>query len=367
MNRRKWISNSLLFGASAISNPYDVFAHTASTAEKPGSPIKLSSNENPYGPSKKALLAIEENLLKGNRYPNEARVQLTDTIATKFNLSRKSVLLGAGSSDILQLLACWCIREKHTVTTSKLTFDILPKYIKRFGGHLYQTELTPEKGLDLNAIEAISNKNPGVVYLVNPNNPTGSKVAYNDLLDFCERISQHSYVVVDEAYIEYVVNDESVAHLIQNNPKIIVVRTFSKIYGLAGLRIGYALAHAETADTLRNYQVWAGSNLNNLGIAAATASLADTTFVTESRSKNLENRAHTLNALRKLGRFCVEPHANFIWFRCNPFEGNLGKIYARNNIIVGAGEVDGGTWMRVTIGKKETMQRFVEVAKSIWI
>ncbi len=366
MNRRNWITSSLLVSSTAILNPIGIFGAEWPEAQEAAGMVKLSSNENPYGPSLKAREAIKEHIANGNRYPNKARKQLIDLISRKFEVDTTSVMLGAGSSDLLQVLSNWCIREKLTVTTSKLTFDILPKYVKRFSGKVFETDLTEGKGFDLEAIEAIASKNPGVIYLVNPNNPTGSKINFLALIDFCKRMTKHSFVIVDEAYIEYLPKNDSVAHLISSNPKLIVVRTFSKIYGLAGLRIGYLLAKAQLVEKLKSYQVWPGSNLNSLGIAAATASLNDPTFVSESKSKNIENLQYTLKELRRLGRYCVEPHANFIWFKCDPFEGDLADIYAQNNIIIGAGEIDGGTWMRVTIGKKETMQRFIEVAKSIW-
>ncbi|AWX45830.1 Histidinol-phosphate transaminase [Flagellimonas maritima] len=366
MNRRNWISSSLILGSTAILAPTDVIGAEQYGTNKPTGVIKLNSNENPHGPSKKAREAIEKGIINGNRYPNEIRERLIYSISNKFDLSAESVILGAGSSDILQLLACWCVSEKHNITTSKLTFDILPNYIKRFGGKVLETEPTHEKGFDLNAIETISEKNPGVVYLVNPNNPTGSKVDYTELSSFCERVSKHSYIIVDEAYIEYLIRDESMVPLIKKNPKIIVVRTFSKIYGLAGLRVGYALTDARIAGVLRAYQIWTASNLNSLGIAAAIASLNDPTFVKTSRSRNTENLHYTLNELQKLKLYCVEPHANFIWFRGKPIEGDLNKIYAKYSIIVGVKEIDDATWIRVTIGKKEAMLRFIEVTKLIW-
>ena len=367
MNRREWLSSTAVLGASSLVYPIETFQpFQVSVDRKRNSKVNLGANENPYGPSENARKVIQENIIGGNRYPNELRKQLIDELALKFGVSNQSVLLGAGSSDLLQVLACWCIREKLHLTTSELTFDLLPTYVKRFGGQMVKTKLTTNMGLDLKSIETSSIKNPGLVYLVNPNNPTGSKLDYGDLLAFCKRVSKHSYIIVDEAYIEYVPNNESVISLINDNPKIIVVRTFSKIYGLAGLRVGYALANPKIASTLRSYQVWSGASLNNLGIAAAIASLSDINFVQESRLKNLESRRYTLEELRKLNRFCVEPYGNFIWFKCDPFEVDINRMYAENNIEVRAGKINGETWMRVTIGRKETMQRFIKVAKSIW-
>ncbi len=326
----------------------------------------LGANENPYGPSEKARIAISNDMGASNRYPSKLRAEFQHKIARKFRTNPLSVVLGAGSSELLQLLACWCVRENHVVTTAELTFDILPDYIKRFGGEVLKTPMTDKKGLDLTKIELVAKRNPGVVYLVNPNNPTGSKLPYNDLKEFCKRVSEHSYVIIDEAYIEYVGGDESMAPLIRINPKVIVVRTFSKIYGLAGLRVGYLLATPETAAMLRSYQIWKGAALNNLGIVAASESLDAIDFVERSRLKNQEVRKYTLNELRKIGKHCITPHANFIWFRCDPVVLNIAAVYAKNDIKVGTTTVDGETWMRVTMGTRETMQHFVRIAKAIW-
>lgn len=356
-----------LISPSLILRPSLVFGNEPSAAEWSEDGVKLSANENPYGPSKLAQEAIRKHIVNGNRYPNELRNQLTEQLAECESLDKSNILLGAGSSDLLQLLACWCVHENKSLHTSKLTFDILPGFVKRFSGHVLEAEQTEDKGFDLVKIEANANENPGLVYLVNPNNPTGSKLNYNELLAFCKRVSRHSFVIVDEAYIEYVDGNESVSHLIRSNDRIIVVRTFSKIHGLAGLRVGYLLGHSEVVQLLKKYQVWSGANLNVLGMAAAQASLTDSEFLNEARKKNEENRSYTHTALKRLGRYCVEPNANFIWFDCGNRDGTqLSHVFAQNNIIVGAGTVDGSTWMRVTIGKEETMQRFIKVAKSIW-
>ncbi len=367
MDRRNWISSTALLGSTLLFQPAKALSHSITDLDQDQDSIKLSSNENPFGPSKKAMEAIEEYIVQGNRYPNELRQQLINQLALRFGVDNQSILLGAGSSDLLQLLSFWCIHEKKTVITSKVTFDVLPKCVERFGGEVIATDLTNDKGFDLDAIEESSNKKTGVVYLVNPNNPTGSKLSYNDLLAFCDRVSRHSYIIVDEAYIEYIADNESVIQLVESNSRIIVLRTFSKIYGLAGMRVGYLIAAAGFIQTLRKYQVWSGSNLNTLGLAAAKASLEDDTFLATVRNLNSESRDFTLGELRGLGLYCAEPYGNFIWFNC----GEIGVLplrntYAQNNLIVGASEVAGSTWMRVTIGKKETMQRFIEVAKSIW-
>lgn len=327
--------------------------------------IKLSGNENPYGPSPKALEAIRQTLSMGNRYPFGEADLLHDQLANKMNVSTAQLLLGSGSSQLLQLLAHWIVLQNYSVTYASPTFDILPNQVKEMGGSVNEIKMADDFQYDLEQIGKQAGQIPGIIYLVNPNNPTGIKTSENALRSFCRQASTHSYIIIDEAYIEYVGLQESLVDLIHDNERIIVVRTFSKIFGLAGLRIGYLLAHTNTIQKLKPLRIWNNDSLNSAGIAAARALLDDQAFVKESLDKNKTIRATTIKALESLDIHPYESHTNFIFFKI-PENRDLASLLKKRNMLVGQKEIDGTKYARVTIGTKEEMNTFVNHITNIY-
>ncbi len=367
MNRRNWLSSAAILGASSFI-PHSVLAQPQideNTIEEQ-SAIYLRANENPYGPSRKALVAMQEQLAKGNRYPGHLRRDFVKGIAQKYDVTSDHVVLGAGSTEILQLIANWCLYQKLPVISGAITFTVLPKFVQKFGGEAYLAEMTSGKGFDLDAIGDMARKNPGLIYLVNPNNPTGTKLDKSDIEAFCSLHSKDSYIVIDEAYIEYLDEKESCVNLIANNPKIIIVRTFSKIYGLAGMRVGYCLAHPDTAELIRMHQSWAGVNLNNVGLAAAMASLEDVEFAERTKASNEQVRAYVQEELRKMGLLTIDSCTNFVFYRCGRTDIDISRHFTSNNVWVRTMKVETEEWMRVSIGTQKEMERFIEIAKQLW-
>ena len=208
-------------------------------------------------------------------------------------------------------------------------------------------------------------KTAGIIYLVNPNNPTGIKTSSKALRSFCERASAHSHIIVDEAYIEYIGMQESLADMIRSNERIIIVRTFSKIYGLAGLRIGYLMAHPDTINKLKPLRIWNNDSLSIAGIAAARASLEDQNFVRESLEKNEMIRSSTIQSLRELDIQPYESNTNFIFFKI-PGNKDLASLLKKHNMLVGQKKIDGENYARITIGTKEEMNTFINYITNIF-
>ncbi|WP_370086440.1 histidinol-phosphate transaminase [Ekhidna sp.] len=362
ISRRKWMGQmTLLIASPAIASN---LLHSTTSSVKPDL-IKLSGNENPYGPSPKALVAIREMATMGNRYPFGEAELLHNQLASQMSVSSDQLLLGSGSSQLLQLLAHWIVLMKYPVTYASPTFDILPSQVRQLGGQVNEIKMNDDFQYDLNQIGEKAKGNPGIIYLVNPNNPTGIKTSAQELKNFCKQESKHSYIIVDEAYIEYIGLEESLVDMIHNNEKIIIVRTFSKIYGLAGLRIGYLMAHANTINKLKPLRIWNNDSLSIAGIAAAKASLEDDVFVRESLNKNQTIRATTIESLRYLGIHPYKSHTNFIFFKI-PGNKDLGSLLKKHNMLVGQKKVNDRNYARVTIGTKEEMNIFIKHITNIY-
>lgn len=321
--------------------------------------VKLSSNENPYGPSKKVLKVISSELNSANRYPFVHANELSERLVSKNNLASDQVLLGAGSSQLLEWLSFWIVEKQLTLVYSKPTFEILPNLVQSLGGQIESIPMSEGFEYDLDRLLEAAQKTKGVVYLVNPNNPTGTKIPKNKLKSFCEEISRHSFLILDEAYIEYLSDDESILNSIRDNPKLIVVRTFSKVYGLAGLRVGYLMSNANIVSQLKEFSVWANHSLNNVGISAAMASLDDQHFINESRSKNNRSRNQTLNSLSELKITPYPSHTNFIFFP-TPENMDLRSLLAEQGVGIGQVKFENQVYARVTIGIQEEMSFLIK-------
>lgn len=364
ISRRKWISNSVTLGARLVLVPQLSFSLNEPIVKNDF--IRLNANENPYGPSQKAIDAIKSNLLESNRYPIAYAKDLINAISKTENLEPNQIMLGAGSTELLQQLGEWIIHNNYHLTYASPSFEIISNYVNKFGGITHKTLLNKYQQHDLETISCISKKHPGAVYIVNPNNPTGTKLDKSDLLSFCKTVSKHSYVIIDEAYIEYIGIKESLKELTLKNPKIIILRTFSKIYGLAGLRIGYLLAHPDTIDLLKPYQIWRSSSVSNLSIQAGLASLKDVQFVKITIEKNKSCLHFTQTELEKLGVPIVKSCTNFLFFNTTAYKGSFAKSMYKEGILIGELTLGSNTWGRVSIGNINEMKRFIEVTKSLW-
>ena len=203
-----------------------------------------------------------------------------------------------------------------------------------------------------------------MLYICNPNNPTGTFVEVNALRNFAVEASKKTMVFIDEAYTEFA-GLESLATLAVTNKNIIVAKTFSKIYGLAGARIGYAIAHPDTINILGSYQAWPNGSVSMVSVAAATASLDDVSFVNDCKSKIEQARELCYDTFKKLSLEYIPSSANFILFNIDPVKKNLIKEMEAQNIYVQARNHFGGKWCRVTMGTLEEMQMFCNALKAM--
>ncbi|HME88257.1 MAG TPA: aminotransferase class I/II-fold pyridoxal phosphate-dependent enzyme [Chthoniobacterales bacterium] len=352
--------------ATAIVRPRITVATESSTAPAKTKPsiVRLSANENPYGPSAKAHEAMKNAHPLCNRYPDEANDILIDKIAKINNVNRDQIAIGDGSSEILKL----CAETFTGPTQGKLiaadpTFEAILEYSKACGADVVKVPLTSSYAHDLEKMGASAQK--GLIYICNPNNPTASITPKNDLRDFIAKTSPETMILVDEAYFHYADSRdyESVIPLVKDHLNLIVARTFSKIYGMAGLRCGYCVAQPETIKRMHGFQMW--DSVNIMALAAASASLDDVDQVNNGRKMNSEAKSFTLTELDKLGYKSIPSQANFFMFDCNKPVVPIIKAMKDKNVAVGRLFPAYPNHMRLTIGKKSEMESFLSAFKQV--
>jgi histidinol-phosphate aminotransferase len=359
ISRRDWIKTGAFAAAAAGA------LHTVRVDAGAPAPVPLLANENPYGPSEAARRAIAAAIPLANRYSGDGAggtEELKRLIAEREGLAPECVVLGAGSSEVLFMAA---LAFGGEIVTADPTFGLLRLYAERAGATVHRVPLDAKMAHDLEAMRARVTSTTSLVYVCNPNNPTGTLLPGATVRAFCEEVSPRAAVLVDEAYVEYVdpKTDASAVELVRKGANVVVARTFSKIYGLAGLRIGYALARPDLAARLADRRV---GNVGKLAYEAALASLRDREFVATSRARNAAARAFTVDALAKLGIRCPESHGNFVYANVGARNRHVPVALAeRGLLLTWNGRPLGGDWMRVTIGTDAEMRRFAAALKEV--
>ncbi len=299
-----------------------------------------------------------------NRYPDEANDLLIDKIAKMNNVNREQIVLGDGSSEILKL----CAETFTGATEGKLvaadpTFESILEYSKACGGDVVKVPLTSNYAHDLERMGAAAQK--GLIYICNPNNPTASITPKNDLRDFIAKTPPETMILMDEAYFHYADSSdyESVIPLVKDHPNLIVARTFSKIYGMAGLRCGYCVAQPDTIKRMHGFQMF--DSVNVMALVAASASLDDVDQVNNGRKMSNDARTFTLTELDKLGYKSIPSQANFIMFDCKKPVVPIIKAMKDKNVAVGRLFPAYPNHMRLTIGKQSEMEAFVNAFRQV--
>ncbi len=366
INRKEWLTKvSLLIAGGAFSNNIIRYANQLTSYVDQKNIIRLSSNENPYGPSENVLNAIAEHSSNTGRYPFSLSQDLKETLGEYHNLPSDYFLLGAGSSQLLEILAYWSFHEQLGVTYCEPSFNIYPDLVRDLGGLTQKIPLTNSFEYPLDRLKSATSSHRGICYIVNPNNPTGVKIPESTLRKFCSNASSRSYLIIDEAYIEYENESESVIDMIAENSRIIVLRTFSKIYGLAGLRVGYIVAHPDVILQLNEFSIWDNHSLNSLGYVAAEAALKDRQFVQYSIDANKRIRNEVVEELNKLGITPLPSSTSFILFK-TPNNDDLQSKLNDLGIRIGQLTYNQDVLARVTIGTENEMKTFIQQIRNIY-
>jgi histidinol-phosphate aminotransferase len=321
--------------------------------------VKLASNENPRGIGPRTRAAIDAALADIARYPDGNGFELKQALARRYHVEMGSIVLGNGSNDVLELVALAFLGPGRAAVFSQHCFAVYPLATQARGA---RSIVVPAKNYahDLEAMAKAIDDETYVAWLANPNNPTGTFARFEEVEAFLKRVPERVLVVLDEAYNEYLAPElrADTPKLIKRHPNLVVTRTFSKAYGLAGLRVGYAIAHPSVADVMN--RVRQPFNVNSLALAAAVAALDDMEFVARSYAENLQGMKRLEDGARTLGLEYIPSYGNFITIRVGKAAEVYKKLLKRGVIVRPVGGGYGlPEHLRVTIGTAEENERFL--------
>ena len=324
--------------------------------------VKLASNENPLGMSVRARDAAIAAIGEISRYPDGGAFALKKALCARFGVKPEQLVIGNGSNDILELASQAFLAPGLSAVYSRHAFAVYPLATNARGARGIEVA-AKNFGHDLDAMAAAIEPQTRVVFIANPNNPTGTFVPGAELEAFLARVPRHVLVVLDEAYTEYLAPEQrydSIAWL-ERFPNLLVSRTFSKAYGLAGLRVGYAIAHPEVADLMN--RVRQPFNVSSVALAAAEAALDDDEFLARSAEVNRRGMAQLVAAFRELGLEWIPSAGNFVTFKVGDAIG-VNQALLRQGVIVRPIAAYGMPhWLRVSIGLPEENARFIEALR----
>jgi histidinol-phosphate aminotransferase len=327
--------------------------------------VDLSSNENPYGPAPTALEAMARSQAVASRYPDASEQETIEAIARHHGVPPERIVLGCGSSEVLRLCDAAFLGPGRTVVAAEPTFEAVLHYAKVTKAEPVTVPLTADFRHDLPAMARACGERAGLVYVCNPNNPTGTIVSGEALLDFLARVPPATAVVVDEAYHHFVEDPayRSAVGMIDRHPNVVVARTFSKVYGLAGMRLGYAVASTANAEALRAHASW--SNANAAVLAAARACLADEGLALRQRARMNATRRWLEAELHRDRRRTIPSETNFLMIDAGGDVKPLIAALAERGVKVGRRFAAIPTWLRVTVGTEEETRAFLAAFRAI--
>lgn len=345
------------------------FASDSRTAYRIGAPeaIRLDSNENPNGPGKAALEAVRAMFTEAPRYPDVPTVELTQAIARHFKITADNVQVGCGSGEILRMAVYAFTSPERALVTAAPSFEDPVRHAEMMRAPIRAIPVDGALRLDLSRM-LDQTAGAGLVFLCNPNNPTATVHGASAVRDFIADTNKRApdaVILVDEAYHEYV-EDPSYATAVPlalENPKVVVVRTFSKVFGMAGLRAGYAIGQPQTIQALRRHRL--PNSMNVLAAAAGIATLPDSAHIEHEREVNRAARAYTRKALEGMGFKSPDSHTNFIMVPIGRDSRAFRDACAKHGILVGRPFPPLTTHARISIGTMDEMKKATDVFRQV--
>lgn len=325
----------------------------------PLGPVKIDANENPYGPSDKAIQAMQRNFGQSGRYASNTP-DLHRALCDHHQVDSGMLELGYGSSELLKMAAEAFLGPGKNVVTAQPTYEAPSRYGAVYDAATIRVQLDSEYRHDLKKMRAAVNDKTGMVYICNPNNPTATIVSAEATKAFVDSMPADIPVVIDEAYHHYVDDPSygSAISLAKQGKSVVVMRTFSKIYGMAGLRMGYAVGRGDLISRMSAYKIWL--NTNTLTVAAALASLEDKEFVNRNRRLNADTRQFVEQQVTKMGLGYIPSQANFLMVDLKRDMGPVVGALRGRGVFAGRPFHPLRQHLRVTVGTMEEMKRFVE-------
>jgi len=362
MTRREWINRSAtVFGGSLLGAVAGVQSlNAASTATLLDKPVRMMFNENPYGPSQIARRAMRKAFEESNLYSMRgAKGEFKELMAKLNGVTPDHIAVGFGSGEILKKAALMNGIDKGELLSPSLTFETINRYAKTMKSNVNRIPMNKNIDIDLNRMNENVNNKTKMIYLCNPNNPTGSLMNTDDLESFCSQVSKKSIVFVDEAYHEYVTDSKyrSMIDLVKSGKNVIISRTASKVHGLAGLRVGFAITTPQIAKRLESYLT---DSLNIIGLRAAIASYKDKRFQNFSIDMNNKAKKVVAEYLDTKGIQYLDSQTNFMFIKTDIEISDFQPAMEKHGVLVGRPFPPFTNWCRLSMAKPEEMQKFNE-------
>ena len=360
-------------GAALASSPYSfpafepsrhgqaVGAKTALGTARANA-ILLNSNENAYGPLPRTIAAMQEAIGWANRYPDFDYDALVWAISDLHKVKPQQVVAGCGSTEILRVGVAGLLGTGEKLVVPTPTFEAISDYADAAGAGVVKVALTNSYAHDLDAMLAHAGNGPSLIYICNPNNPTASLTAREDLEALINRLPANSYVLIDEAYHHFATDSPDYGSFIDrpmDHPRVIVARTFSKVYGMAGLRLGYGVSSLETARRMRRFQTQ--DNVNMIAAQAAVAALQDTMEMQAAARRNAADRQEFFTQAAHRGLKAIPSFANFAMIDAGRSATEVMKYFQQNGILIGRRFPLMDNFVRISFGKPIEMQKFWKV------
>lgn len=324
--------------------------------------IKLASNENPLGPSPKALEAMRLALESAHLYPDGGGYYLRETLAANLDLTHGHIILGNGSNEIIEFLGHAFLDRGDDVIASEHAFIAYKLVAAVFGARAIEVP-SPDLRHDLEAMVAAITPKTRLIFIANPNNPTGTLAAQNEIDRFVDRVPENVVVVFDEAYFEYLDNPPDTLRFVREGRNVAVLRTFSKIHGLASLRVGYGIARPELIQVLQKVRL--PFNVSGIAQAAAVAALADDEHRRETKRITDEGRAYLQEQLKAMNLTFVPSAANFVLVKVGDGAAIFSKLLQRQIIVRALKGYNLPDWIRISVGTMEQNRRCITALREV--
>ena len=366
IDRRNWLRTVGLGGSFALLGGVNTLTASKNKVNSPFlAPVaKLNSNENPFGPSQKVRDAITNAFDHACRYPSIVFRPLLEQIAEKEGVSTDHIVITGGSTEGLKAVGLTFGLDQGELIAADPTFQAMLRYAEGFGAYVHRVPVDEKMGHDLEAMaQRVTNKTK-LIFVCNPNNPTGTLLKKNTLRDFCSSMSKKTMVFSDEAYFDFIMEPEypSMVELVKEGMNVIVSKTFSKVYGLAGVRIGYLVARPDIAARLRK-NIMAMTNV--LAIEAAKVALTDDEFYKFSLLKNQEAKTALYKTLDDLNLEYIKSHTNFVFFKTGRHISEMIPAMKKEGVIIGRPFPPFYDWCRISTGTEENMAMFDRALKKV--
>ena len=368
ISRRSFFIGSAVAGVATLASArtFSLDAAPVNLYGPASGVAKLNANENPYGPSPKALKAMVEASAHGAYYVRKSAQRLREMIAERHDLSPDYVVLSSGSSGVLTYLAL-ASSQQGKILAPDLFWDTTSLMgVRNSGNGIVRLPKSASLNIDLQAMEGALDSDISMVHVTNPNNPTGMVLDSDELRAFCSRASEKCTVLVDEAYNELTADPaaSTMIPLVKAGKNVAVARTFSKIYGLAGMRVGYMIAKPELLEKVKQFGL-GDYGLNQAGVAAAVASYNDHAFLEYSKAKIVEAREMVTEGLQQNGLTALPSETNFMFVNLGAKNAeSFRKAMADRNVLIRGIYRDYTRWSRVSMGKLEDVQQYVDALPS---